>query len=169
MAGSADLHLPVTGAFALPFAGYFIFLSERVGLARIAHQVALGDRVPSSSSSSPPASASASSDGPASSPHPLNPAPGSNDPLLQVTRAHQNFAENVPLALLLAAVAELNGASRGRLAGLLGALLAFRVLHAELGIMRRDGMGIGRRVGFFGTIGVVAWLGSWSTWLVFRG
>lgn len=37
---------------------------------------------------------------------------GTSDPLYTSTRAQLNFAENVPLALVVALVAELNGADR---------------------------------------------------------
>ncbi|OTA79175.1 hypothetical protein M434DRAFT_55175, partial [Hypoxylon sp. CO27-5] len=78
--------------------------------------------------------------------------------LLLLTRAHQNFSEYVPLALLLSAIAELNGADPRTLTKALTALLAARVLHAECGILRRDAMGAGRPVGFYGTLAVMGWL-----------
>lgn len=37
---------------------------------------------------------------------------GNEDPLYVCTRAQQNFNENIPLALIIAALAELNGAER---------------------------------------------------------
>ena len=37
---------------------------------------------------------------------------GTSDPLYVATRAQLNFAENVPLALGIALLAELNGANR---------------------------------------------------------
>lgn len=37
---------------------------------------------------------------------------GTTDPLYMSTRAQLNFAENVPLVLAVALLAELNGASR---------------------------------------------------------
>ncbi|XXG98120.1 hypothetical protein Hte_004440 [Hypoxylon texense] len=176
------LRLPVTGAFALPLAGYFVFLSLRVSLARIVHRVALGDTVPvpaakkeaplplqpppsSSSSSSPLSSTSATL---SLSPRP-RPSPG-YDPLRLATRAHQNLAENLPLALVLAAVAELNGAQPGRLATALAVLFALRILHAEFGLNNRpDALGIGRPIGYYGTMVIVGWLAGWSAWLVYRG
>ncbi|KAI1774932.1 membrane-associated, eicosanoid/glutathione metabolism protein [Hypoxylon cercidicola] len=148
-----SIRLPVTGAFALPFAGYFVYLSLRVSLARIVHRVALGDTVGVAAKT--PSSAAASSP--------------SYDSLQLATRAHQNFAENVPLALVLAATAELNGATPERLATILAMLLALRVLHAEFGLSRPDALGIGRPVGYYGTMAIVVWLASWSAWLVYRG
>jgi uncharacterized membrane protein YecN with MAPEG domain len=37
---------------------------------------------------------------------------GSEDPLYVCSRAQQNFNENIPLTLIIAALAELNGADR---------------------------------------------------------
>lgn len=37
---------------------------------------------------------------------------GTDDPLFVATRAQANFSENVPLALAVALLAELNGANR---------------------------------------------------------
>lgn len=83
-----------------------------------------------------------------------------------ITRSQINFAENVPLALMLAAFAELNGANRRVLAGALGALTVFRVLHADFGLLGPDHMGFGRAPGFFGTIGVLGMLGTYGAYLV---
>jgi uncharacterized protein len=55
---------------------------------------------------------------------------GGDATLLRRIRAHGNFAETVPLALLLIALLELRGAPASWLWGLGGALLAGRVLHA---------------------------------------
>ena len=41
-----------------------------------------------------------------------DPAQGAKDPLYVATRAQLNFAENVPLVLAVALLAELNGANR---------------------------------------------------------
>ncbi|KAI6086249.1 membrane-associated, eicosanoid/glutathione metabolism protein [Hypoxylon rubiginosum] len=183
MSYQPGLRLPVTGAFALPFAGYFVFLSLRVSLTRIAQQVALGDTVPppppsfSSSAAAakkddspppPPPSSSSSPSPSASAVSSPSPYP-SYGPLQLATRAHQNFAENVPLALVLAAVAELNGAEPGRLATGLAVLFGLRVLHAEFGLNRPDALGIGRPVGYYGTMAWVGWLAGWSAWLVYTG
>lgn len=77
-----------------------------------------------------------------------------------------NFAENVPLALGLASIVELNGGSRKALTAALSALFVFRVLHAEFGIMARNYMGPGRPAGHFGTQGVIAGLAGYAAWLV---
>jgi uncharacterized membrane protein YecN with MAPEG domain len=61
-------------------------------------------------------------------------------------RRHANWTEHVPIALLLLALLELNGASAGLLHGLGATLLVARVLH-PLGLdaanMRRPLRGIG--------------------------
>ncbi|KAI2611981.1 membrane-associated, eicosanoid/glutathione metabolism protein [Hypoxylon sp. NC1633] len=160
MAVFADMRLPVTGAFALPFAGYFLILSLRVSFTRIAKQIAMGDTIrPASPSPREPSSSSSHS----------STTDVASDPLFRAVRAHQNFAETVPLALVLAGVAELNGAGRRPLAWALATLLLLRVLHAEFGLMRHGAMGLGRPVGFYGSMAVVGWLGAWGSWLVLRG
>jgi uncharacterized protein len=55
---------------------------------------------------------------------------GGNLPLLYRIRAHGNFVETAPMALLLMALLEMNGLSAGWLWGLGGILVAGRVLHA---------------------------------------
>lgn len=42
----------------------------------------------------------------------IDPEQGTKDPLYVATRAQLNFQENVPLALAIAMLAELNGANR---------------------------------------------------------
>lgn len=81
-------------------------------------------------------------------------------------RAQSNFAENVPLALALAAVVELNGGSRKALANALSLLFVFRVVHAEFGIMAQRSAGFGRPVGFFGTQALLIGLGGYAGYLV---
>ena len=78
----------------------------------------------------------------------------------------QNYLESVPLAFVLAALAELNGGDRRWIAGALSALFAFRISHAELGIVRPAGLGLGRPVGFFGTMGVLGGLAGYAAFLV---
>lgn len=55
---------------------------------------------------------------------------GGHRPLLRRQRVHANFAEYVPLGLVLMILAELQGAPRLVLHGLGLALLAGRILHA---------------------------------------
>lgn len=86
---------------------------------------------------------------------------------LQVAaRAHSNFAENVPLAFILAGIAELNGANRRLLTGALSTLLVARVLHADFGLVRAGSMSAGRPIGYYGTCGVLGALAGYSAYLV---
>lgn len=86
---------------------------------------------------------------------------------VQVTsRSQQNYAENVPLALLLGAVVELNGGNRKALTGGFAALLLFRILHVELGLRAKDTMGPGRSIGHTGTLGFVMGMAGYAAYLV---
>lgn len=77
-----------------------------------------------------------------------------------------NFLENVPLAFVFAAVAELNGADRKVLNYAMAALLALRIAHVEIGMKGQNTIGIGRPVGYYGTQVILAGLAGWGTWLV---
>ncbi|KAK1987708.1 membrane-associated, eicosanoid/glutathione metabolism protein [Colletotrichum cereale] len=136
--------LPVTGTFALPFTLYYAFLSLRVVGERLKDKHYLGEN-----SSKPGADTQT---------HDAN-------KLYLASRSHVNFAENVPLAFVLATLIELNGGNRKTLGWLLGSFLALRVFHAELGIMRPQGMGSGRPVGYFGSIGVLGTLAAYGAYL----
>ncbi|KAK2033548.1 hypothetical protein LX32DRAFT_725119 [Colletotrichum zoysiae] len=137
--------LPVTGTFALPFTMYYAFLSLRVVGQRLKDEYYLGEN-----------SSGAGAD---------DRERREANKLYLASRSHANFCENVPLAFVLATAAELNGGNRRVLAWLLGGFLALRVLHAEVGIMRPGGMGRGRPVGYFGTIGVIGTLAGYAAYL----
>lgn len=83
-----------------------------------------------------------------------------------MARCHQNFIENVPLALLLAGVVELNGGSRKALNAGLGALLVCRILHVEFGLKAPGNNGFGRAVGFFGTEVYLIGMAGYAAYLV---
>ncbi|KAI1854581.1 hypothetical protein JX266_000699 [Neoarthrinium moseri] len=136
--------LPVTGTFAVPFTAYFSWLSLRVVRHRVNDEHYLGDN------SAKVADASSQK----------------TNKLYLSSRAHANFTENVPLAFALATVAELNGGNRKILTSALSALLAFRILHTELGIVKPEGMGLGRPIGYFGTIGTMLGLAGYAAFLV---
>ena len=71
------------------------------------------------------------------------------DPVLaRKIRAHANFVEFVPMALLLLALLELSGLRAAWLWGFGTALLLARVMHA-VGLSRHAGYSIGR---FWGTV-----------------
>ncbi|MGE0719040.1 MAG: MAPEG family protein [Alphaproteobacteria bacterium] len=73
------------------------------------------------------------------------------DPMLaRAIRVHANFAEYVPLILVLLALLEAAGWSRALIHGMGAALLAARIAHA-LGLWRANGRTIGRAAGFSAT------------------
>jgi uncharacterized membrane protein YecN with MAPEG domain len=71
---------------------------------------------------------------------------GGNPDLTVAIRRHANFVEHVPLALLLMALLELNGASHALLYVLGTALLLARLMHPfglDVHVMRRPPRGLG--------------------------
>ncbi|KAL1800134.1 hypothetical protein ACET3X_000476 [Alternaria dauci] len=131
---------PATATWAFPFAAYYIFLQNRITYRRVTSKTLMGDKSDDSQ--------------------------GTADPLYMATRAQLNFVENVPLALGVALLAELNGANRTYINYALGALLAFRVSHAELGVMVKGSTGRGRIVGYYGTQAILAGLAGYATYLI---
>ena len=89
-----------------------------------------------------------------------------SDPLELYSRCHANFVENVPIAFLVAGIAELNGANRTLLNYAFGTLLALRIAHAEFGLRGEKTLGVGRPIGYFGTLGWLAGAASYSIYLV---
>ncbi|KAK4228673.1 hypothetical protein QBC38DRAFT_535640 [Podospora fimiseda] len=145
--------LPVTGAFLLPFTTYFGVLSTRVVLQRLATRTVLGTDAPAIHMAKPGSEA------------PTPPAT-SNEALLIASRCQANFVEHVPLALFIAGVAELNGAPKKVITLSLSGLLAARILHVEMGLRRPGAAGIGRTVGYYGTLGVMTFLAGYAGYLV---
>ncbi|KAH9898864.1 MAPEG family-domain-containing protein [Xylariomycetidae sp. FL2044] len=127
--------LPVTGTFAAPFAAYFTFLSCRVVYHRFQEKYFTGD-----------------------------PDAESHKKLYLANRCHQNFIENVPLSLALAAFAELNGGNRKSLTYALGALFVSRVLHSDFGLI--NGLSLGRPIGYWGSLAITSYLGVYAAYLV---
>ena len=78
---------------------------------------------------------------------------GGNEELTRRMRAHGNFIEYVPIALLLIALVELGGGSSGLVWGLGAGLLAARVAHA-VGVSMSP-TSPGRAVGALGTFAVL--------------
>lgn len=79
---------------------------------------------------------------------------GGHEVLDRAVRAHANFAEYVPLVLLLLALVEAGTAAPVWLVHLLGlVLLVGRLIHGFLGLNRRSGYSAGR---FWGTF--LTWL-----------
>lgn len=137
----AEPHLPTTGLFAFPLSLYYIFLQIRVTMRRIETRTSL-------------AASSASQD-----------TRTTDDPLLPAFRTQANFAENVPLALILSGLVESNGGNKTVLTAVLSVLVVGRVLHGEFGLMTKDSGGIGRPIGFFSTILVIIGLATYGAWL----
>ncbi|KAL8751381.1 MAG: hypothetical protein Q9199_006453 [Rusavskia elegans] len=138
--------LPVTGAWTLPFTAYLLLLSNRVVYQRIKHKQWIGDKLNSEKDSTG---------------NPENP-----DPLFLEGRCHLNFLENVPLAFILTAIAELNGANRSVLNYAMAALFAMRVGHVEVGLRGNGTMATGRPIGLFGTQGFLAGMAVYTAYLV---
>lgn len=92
---------------------------------------------------------------------------GGDTELTRRMRAHGNFTETVPLALLLMALLELAGASRGLLLGLASLLIAGRLLHAVGVITQGDSWA--RRLGMVATLWALSALGAASLWFGLRG
>lgn len=70
-------------------------------------------------------------------------------------RVHGNFAEHVPMALILIGIVELNGAEAWMVHALGGALIVVRILHAH-GLESKVGVSFGRTTGVLGTTAVIA-------------
>ena len=90
---------------------------------------------------------------------------GDTDPLLVARRSHGNFIENVPLALLMGAIVEMNGGDRRVLSGSFAALLLFRMLHVELGLRGENAMGPGRSIGHMGTMSFTLGMAGYAAYL----
>lgn len=124
------IHTPVTAVYAGMLTIFILILAFSVVQARQAAALPLGDGADDED----------------------------DDTLLRRVRAHANAVENVPLALLLMLLLELNGASSVFLHVLGSALLAGRVLHAQ-GLAQSAGASFGRLVGSlltWGMMGVAA-------------
>ena len=76
---------------------------------------------------------------------------GGNTELLLAMRRHANFVEYVPLALIIIALMEMNGAHDYAIHGLCVALLIARISHA-VGLKADTVAGMGRLVGAAGTV-----------------
>lgn len=79
---------------------------------------------------------------------------GDSKDLEVATRIHANFAEYVPLMLLLFVLMELSGASAALLHGLGGLFFVARICHA-LGLRMSIGPSWARTVGVLGTFSVL--------------
>jgi uncharacterized membrane protein YecN with MAPEG domain len=87
---------------------------------------------------------------------------GGDTALTRRMRAHGNFTETAPMALLLIGLLELAAAPRTLLLGLAGLLIIGRLLHAVGVITRGDSWA--RRLGMVATLLALSALGVASLW-----
>lgn len=79
---------------------------------------------------------------------------GESLPLKAAVRVHGNFAEYVPLGLILLGLMEVNGASELILFAMGGLLFVARIFHA-IGLTKSIGVSIYRTIGVLGTCGML--------------
>ena len=77
-----------------------------------------------------------------------------NDDMIKRVRAHGNFIEYVPLALILIILAEFEGISEFIIHGLCISLIIGRLMHA-FGLLEKDSSSIARRGGMVITFMVI--------------
>ena len=92
---------------------------------------------------------------------------GGDETLTRRMRAHGNFIETVPFALLLIALVELSGGSEGLIHGLGGTLLVGRLLH-YFTILRKP-IAVTRGLGMVATLGVILGAAVWLLYTYFAG
>ena len=92
---------------------------------------------------------------------------GGKRELIEANRRHMNFVENVPLALLLIALVEFNGASKTWVHALGGVLLIARIVH-PFGISTEKMMLPARFIGAGGTVIVMLASAATLLWQVWR-
>lgn len=129
----------VTGSWALPLVAYHFFLQGRVVYLRLKNEKYMGERLPSGSTT----------DNEHSNP----------DHLHLAIRSYANFVENVPLAMILAGIVELNGGNRKWLNYGMAALMFFRIMHVQFEMYGKNTFGPGRVIGHSGT---QAWFVGWQ-------
>ena len=90
---------------------------------------------------------------------------GDDEALAVAMRRQANFVEQVPIALVLLAVLELNGASAVWLHGLGGALLLARIVH-PFGLEMAESRRLPRFAGALATLAVVLVAAGKALWQV---
>ncbi|KNE72807.1 hypothetical protein AMAG_16915 [Allomyces macrogynus ATCC 38327] len=154
--------LRVTPFYAAILALYNIKLIVAIIRQRMAHKVSLGDGTAQfliEYFDSKAADAEAAL--------PIEQAPFASKywSVMVAVRQHGNFIENVPFILILGALAELAEIMpKAALHAFLGAFTAGRLFHAEFGLNRQFGLGIGRNIGMITTF--AAYLGIAGTMFV---
>ena len=91
---------------------------------------------------------------------------GGDAEMLLAVRRHANFIEYVPLILILVGLLEVNGISATAVHAMLGALVFFRIAHAQ-GLKADTMQGIGRLIGAMGTAIVLVVASIWNIVLFF--
>ena len=89
--------------------------------------------------------------------------PGDDKQQLLAFRRHGNFAEGVPLTVVMIAILELNGVSPTAIHVLGGALVLGRIAH-PLGLNPDNIQGIGRAIGAGLTFLVTVVASIWAIW-----
>ncbi len=89
---------------------------------------------------------------------------GGDAAFLRTMRAHGNFAEYVPIALLLMAVAELGGAGAAMLHVIGGLLLSGRIAHAWCFLFTKRNLPV-RVAGMAMTLAAIGIAGGVSLWV----
>jgi uncharacterized protein len=92
---------------------------------------------------------------------------GNDTALTRRMRAHGNFTENAPMAVLLLGLLELAGMPRSGLLALAGLLIVGRLLHAAGVITQGDSWA--RRLGMLATLVALSALGVACLWFGLRG
>ena len=87
--------------------------------------------------------------------------PGPNNEIEGAMRAQENFAEYVPLALILMAGLELTGADTTLLRWIGGLLVVVRLSHA-IGLIAEPKLIIARAIGALGTLLIIAAESIWA-------
>jgi len=95
--------------------------------------------------------------------HEVSLGDGGHDDLQVAQRRLANFAEHVPIALILIALVEWNGAAPALVHALGATLVASRMLH-PMGLGTEFGVRLPRVVGFSGTCLVLVAGASWLLW-----
>jgi len=88
---------------------------------------------------------------------------GGDEALTRAMRVHGNFAEYVPFALLLMALAEMQGGSGLFMHALGTVLIVCRLCHAYA-ITATTGLNTFRQIGFAGTFGVIFVAGGYAVY-----
>ena len=97
----------------------------------------------------------------------VNLGDGGKPDMLRVIRGHANFAEYVPLILLIMAMLESNGLAPWLLHALGGTLLASRILHG-IALSFTQKFFLGRFLGTLATLIVLATCGGLGLWIGLR-